>query len=118
MSNTVKNLVVTTIEAEIADIYVPANLKANVEQVIEKVATHLSTTADNIADTLRAEGSAAGLSESEVENVLIKTGLVDAPEPEVEVEPISDAERIAILEQTVATLVEAAKQNGISLPLR
>lgn len=86
------------------------------EAVSEKVAS--------VAEALRSAASEEGLSESVVENVLIEAGLVDPePEPEVEAEPETLEEKVErLLVQSennaaqIATLIAAAKRNGIDIP--
>jgi hypothetical protein len=91
-----------------------ASAKAGVsEAVAEQVASAV--------ESIRSAAQSEGLSESLVENVLIEAGLVDAPEPEVEVEPETLEQKVDRLlvkqgEQgaAIAALIAAAKANGIN----
>lgn len=124
MSNVINNLVVTAINEATLGLNIPSYLEAQVDAAIKQIADGISVQADEIAETLRARGIEAGLSESDVENVLIEVGLADAPVEDIEEVVVEDAEpgSLAALTATVNTIaatvekiVAAATRQGLSI---
>lgn len=120
MSNVINNAVVVAINEGIEGVSIPAFARPQVDAAIGVIAADLEVKAEGIADTLRSIAAANGLSESIVENALIEAGLVDAPEPEVEVEPETLEQKIDRLLATqesqatdIARLLTVARDNGL-----
>lgn len=125
MSNVINAIVVAAINDGIEGVNIPSFARPQVDAAIGVIAADLEGRAESIAEIIRARGIEAGLSESDVENVLIETGLADAPvvdEPEAQ-ESLSEGERdVALLAAAVATLattvekiVAAAGRQGIQI---
>lgn len=119
MSNTFRTAVQTVVDAALqgTGYYASSPIVAQARQAVEEGVVEQVQRA---ADSLRATAEEQGLSASVVENALIEAGLVDAPEPEVEAEPLTTEEQVAALTdavgslaKTVDALVQAARRNGI-----
>lgn len=119
MSNTFRTAVQTVVDAALqgTGYYASSPIVAEARKAVEEGVVEQVQRA---ADSLRATAEEQGLSASVVENALIEAGLVDAPEPEVEAEPLTTEEQVAALTdavgslaKTVDALVQAARRNGI-----
>lgn len=121
MSNTFRTAVQTVVDAALqgTGYYASSPIVAEARKAVEEGVVEQVQRA---ADRLRATAEEQGLSASVVENALIEAGLVDAPEPEVEAEPMTTEEQVAALTEavgslakTVDALVNAARRNGITV---
>jgi hypothetical protein len=91
---------------------VPQQYRSVVDTVIE----NLSAAAEEVADTLRTEGTRLGASAQQVDAALVRSGLVNEPEPEPEVaQPESADDRLSKIEGLVQRLVAAAEARGLRI---
>lgn len=123
MSNVINSIVTEAINDGIEGVNIPSFVRPQVDAAIGVIAADLEVRAESIAETIRARAAEAGISESDVENVLIETGLADEPEPETEETeaevPASDFAALTAIVSNLVTSVEkivaAAERQGIRI---
>lgn len=124
MSNVINSIVTDAINDRIESVNIPSFARPQVDAAIAAIAADLAGRAETIAEIIRARAAEAGISESDVENVLIETGLADVPQEDEEEEVLAASDNADIaaltaivsrLATTVEKIVDAAEANGIRI---